>query len=186
MIGTAISEALPMGLQMPIARELSGRGRYNPPREMHSVRLRDLVRWTGRGDLEPSQLTLLSGRRDDPDVDVFYSGSLNLLKQPAVSIVGTREVSDEGWRRAQRLARELASAKVLVVRGLAKGVDTAALTGAIDAGGSTAAVIGTPLNKAYPVENADLQTAIYQDHLLLSPFRSASACSPRTSRNETG
>jgi predicted phosphoribosyltransferase len=56
---------------------------------------------------------------------------------PAVSIVGTREVSDEGRARARRLAKELATAGIVVVSGLARGIDTAAHMGAIEAGGRT-------------------------------------------------
>jgi DNA processing protein len=58
----------------------------------------------------------------------------------------------------------------VVVSGLAKGIDTAALTGAIEAGGRVIAVIGTPLDKASPIENAELQQEIYRNHLLVSPF----------------
>jgi DNA processing protein len=55
--------------------------------------------------------------------------------------------------------------------GLARGVDTSALTSAMEAGGRVVAVIGTPLSKAYPAENACLQTEIYSRHLLISPFQ---------------
>jgi DNA processing protein len=102
---------------------------------------------------------------------VFYAGELDLLDAPTVSIVGTREVSEAGWKRASQLARELAKSGITVVSGLAKGVDTAALTSAISNGGSVAAVIGTPLDKAYPAENAELQQQIYTHHLLMSPFK---------------
>ena len=68
-------------------------------------------------------------------------------------------MSDDGAARARRVARELVAAGVVVVSGLAKGVDTAALTSAIESGGSVVAVIGTPLDKAYPAENARLQEA---------------------------
>ena len=152
-------------------REDGGKkSRYHSPRDIGSQNLRELVEYTGRGALDERQFVLLSGRRDAPDVDVFYAGRLELLKKPAVSIVGTREVTEEGRQRARRLARELARAGVLVVSGLARGVDTAAHLGAIEEGGNTIAVIGTPLDKAYPIENAELQEKIYQDHLLLSPF----------------
>ena len=82
---------------------------------------------------------------------VYYAGDLSLLKAPAVSIVGTREVSPEGALRARRLSRELVAQGVVVVSGLAKGVDVNAHTSAIEHGGKTVAVIGTPINKAYPV-----------------------------------
>jgi DNA processing protein len=56
--------------------------------------------------------------------------------------------------------------------GLAKGIDTEALTAAIEAGGRVVAVIGTPVDKAYPAENKRLQERIYHDHLLISQFPS--------------
>jgi DNA processing protein len=146
------------------------RRRYRPPHNVKTKSLRDLVEFCGRGALEEKQFTLLSGRRDDPNLDVFYAGELDLLKRPAVSIVGTRDVTEDGRQRARRLARELTQAGVVVVSGLARGIDTAAHLTAIEHGGFTAAVIGTPLDKAYPAENAELQETVYRDHLLLSPF----------------
>jgi DNA processing protein len=110
------------------------------------------------------------GVADEADVRVFYSGDIALLSRKCVSIVGTREVSEAGWLRAARLARELESSGITVVSGLAKGVDTAALTTAMKSGGHVAAVIGTPLSKAYPAENAHLQEEIWRHHLLVTPF----------------
>jgi len=109
---------------------------------------------------------------DDTGDDALlqFSGDLDLLQDPAVSIVGTREVSPEGRRRAEKLARELARAGVVVVSGLARGVDTAAHKAAIEARGRTVAVIGTPIDKAYPAENSALQEQIFREHLLISPF----------------
>jgi DNA processing protein len=154
------------------------RGRYTAPLNMQSRGLRELIAWSGRGALEDAQLTLLAGRRDDPDINVFLAGDAELLRSPCVSIVGTREASDEGWSRARRLARELATKGVVVVSGLARGIDTAALTGAIEAGGQVIAVIGTPIDKAYPAENAELQQEIYRKHLLVSPFPSGERVFP--------
>jgi DNA processing protein len=79
-------------------------------------------------------------------------------------------VSDAGAARARKLAKGLAQAGVAVVSGLAEGVDTVALTEAMRVGGRVAAVIGTPIDKAYPAENAALQEAIYREHLLISQF----------------
>jgi DNA processing protein len=143
---------------------------YAAPSNVQTRRLRELLAWSGRGTIDDAQLTLLAGRREDPDVDLFMSGDVELLRQSAVSVVGTREATEEGWQRAHRLSRELTEHGVVVVSGLAKGIDTAALTGAIDAGGRVVAVIGTPINQAYPIENAVLQEKIYKDYLLISQF----------------
>jgi len=97
-------------------------------------------------------------------------GDSTLPRKKCVAIVGTREVSVEGRARARRLGRELAMAGVVVVSGLARGVDTEALSAAIEAGGSVIAVIGTPIDRAYPAENKLLQEQIYRDHLLVSQF----------------
>jgi DNA protecting protein DprA len=147
------------------------RGTYVPPTEVHSYALPDLLVRIGRGALEERQLDFLKGASPRREATVFYAGDLDLLDAPTVSIVGTREVSDAGWRRASQLARDLVQAGITVVSGLAKGVDTAALTSAISNGGRVAAVIGTPLDKAYPAENAYLQQDIYGRHLLMTPFK---------------
>jgi DNA processing protein len=143
--------------------------RYRPPADVASIRLQELLQKTRRQALEDRQLDLLGS--EGSLARVYYSGRIDLLDRASVSIVGTREVSDEGVARARRLARELAAAGIVVVSGLARGVDTVALANAIDSGGDVVAVIGTPLDKAYPIENAQLQRTIYADHLLLTPFR---------------
>jgi DNA processing protein len=102
--------------------------------------------------------------------DLFCAGDAALLHGPAIAVVGSREASNEGLRRAHQLARELVGARVVVVSGLARGIDTEALRTAIELGGRVAAVIGTPLDRCTPVSNARLQEAIYTDHLLVSPF----------------
>ena len=109
---------------------------------------------------------------------VWYAGDAALLERPCVAIVGTRKASSEGRAWARRLSRELAEQGVVVVSGLAKGIDTEALTGAISAGGVVVAVIGTPLDRAYPAENATLQEKIAAEHLLISQFASGSRTFP--------
>ncbi|GBQ91530.1 putative DNA processing protein DprA [Acetobacter nitrogenifigens DSM 23921 = NBRC 105050] len=151
--------------------------RYSPPDTPHEVDLLSLVERTKRPFKNDRQIDFLrpTGASKNAGVNVFYAGELSVLNFPCVSIVGTREVSEGGFLRAHRLARQLAEAGVTVVSGLARGVDTAALTGAIKHKGRVAAVIGTPLAKAYPAENACLQEHIWQDHLLLSPFAEGEA-----------
>jgi DNA processing protein len=102
----------------------------------------------------------------------YYRGDIGLLESPSISIVGARKASDDGLRRAAKLARVLVETGITIVSGLAAGVDTAAMTAAIQAGGRTVGVIGTPINESYPKENRDLQETVALDHLLLSqvPF----------------
>jgi DNA processing protein len=97
-------------------------------------------------------------------------GELPLVDRPRIAIVGARKASTEGRRRAAQLARDCARAGVVVISGLAEGIDYAAHTAAIDHGGKTIAVVGTPLDKAYPAKHAALQCKIYREHLLISPF----------------
>jgi DNA processing protein len=99
---------------------------------------------------------------------LYYQGSWELTERRCVAVVGTRKPTDDGVERAARLARELVKREFTVVSGLATGIDTAAHTAAIDAKGSTIAVIGTPLGTYYPKENRGLQDQIARDFLLIS------------------
>jgi len=103
---------------------------------------------------------------------LYYQGLLDLLSAKSVAVVGTRRPTEAGIRRAQKLVRLLVAQDLSVMSGLAQGIDTAAHTAAIEAGGRTIAVIGTPLHTAYPRENLLLQREIAQNHLLISqvPF----------------
>ena len=102
---------------------------------------------------------------------LYVSGDVSLLAGTRrVAVVGTRGASKEGLARARRLARELAQAGIVIVSGLAEGIDTAAHTAAIEAGGRTIAVIGTPLDRYYPPENRTLQDMIAREHLVVSQF----------------
>jgi hypothetical protein len=87
-----------------------------------------------------------------------------------VSIVGSRKASPEGLRRASKLAGLLAGRGIVIVSGLAEGIDTAAHTAAIHRGGRTIAVLGTPLDQVFPRQNAALQDQIMRDHLAVSQF----------------
>ena len=120
--------------QSPDGSQCLATGRYSPPDEQHQYLLSDLLQRVGRAALDPKQCEMLRSGGDG-NVKIYYSGHLDLLDAPAVSIVGTREVSEPGRKRAYQLARSLSAAGVTVVSGLAKGVDTAALTGVVDNGG---------------------------------------------------
>lgn len=107
---------------------------------------------------------------------LYLAGDEALLHGTSrVSVIGSRAASDAGKNRAARLARELVNANVVIMSGLAKGIDHVAHTTAIGEGGRTIAVIGTPLDRAYPKEHADLQAQIARDHLLVSQFPAGAA-----------
>jgi DNA processing protein len=158
---------------MPAAGKTVQR-RYRPPAPdaVKLVPTASLV--AGARSFAPAQQARLPGVDDS----VFCVGDLELAKRKSVAIVGSRKVSDAGVKRARQLARDLAKHGIVVVSGLAYGVDINAHTSAIENGGKTIAVIGTPVDKAYPVAHAEWQERIYRDHLLISPFAVGSPTYP--------
>ncbi|GLX90821.1 hypothetical protein Pfra02_33890 [Pseudomonas fragi] len=121
---------------------------------------------------------------DHPVEILYYQGNWELVETPSVAIVGTREPSEEGALNAGRIAHSLSKAGFTIVSGLAKGIDTAAHTAAIAAGGNTIAVIGTPLTDCYPKENRNLQDEIAKRFLVISqvPFLRYKTQNFRTNR----
>lgn len=109
-----------------------------------------------------------------PTKTLDCTGDLSLLHRRCIAIVGSRRVTEEGYRRARKIGWQLAKAGIVVVSGLAEGVDTAALDAAMEAGGRVIGVIGTPLERVYPAFNQQLQETIGRDHLLISEFRAGS------------
>lgn len=163
--------------------------RYTPPADVVAVPFSDLLAAGGRDALEPKQMDFLRTvtKSDGERGRVYTAGNIALLDGPCIAVIGARKVSDVGRLRARQLGRQLAEAGVVVISGLAEGVDTAALSGAIDAGGSVAAVIGTPIDEAYPAKNKVLQEKIYRHHLLISQFASGERVYPSNfpARNRT-
>jgi DNA processing protein len=99
---------------------------------------------------------------------LYFAGTWELAEGPAVSVVGTRNPSPEGLKRAQKVARMLVQAGWTVVSGLAAGIDRAAHEGALAEGGRTIAVLGTPLSESYPRQNVDLQRRLSREQLVIS------------------
>jgi DNA processing protein len=99
---------------------------------------------------------------------LWTEGNLDLLDRPCVAIVGTRRATAYAERVARELGRVLALDGATVVSGLARGVDACAHRGALDAGGATAAVLGTGLDVVFPRAHAQLQRTIGERGLLLS------------------
>lgn len=133
----------------------------------------EIERWTADGTrlltiLDGEYPSRLRGIHQAPPV-VFTRGQL-VVDDRAVSVVGSRKASDQGLDIATRVARELVADGVTVMAGLALGIDTAAHTGALEAGGRTVAVIGTGITQTYPAANRALHAQIAERGLLLSQF----------------
>ena len=101
---------------------------------------------------------------------LFMRGELVEADRQAAAIVGTRYPSNYGRQIAERLGRELGQSGVTVVSGLARGADTFAHRGALDAGGRTVAVLGCGLDVYYPPENRKLYDEIAEQGAVLSEF----------------
>jgi DNA processing protein len=101
---------------------------------------------------------------------LFARGNLGLLGQAGVAVVGCRAASAYGLDVAEQLGGAVARAGGCIISGLARGIDTAAHAAALDAGGSTIAVLGCGVDVYYPHENMQLQDRIARGGLLLSEF----------------
>ena len=115
----------------------------------------------------------------DPPLLLYARGDLGLLGELAVGIVGTRRPTAYGKAMAERLATDLAARGLVIVSGMARGVDSAAHQGALKTGGKTIAVLGTGMDVPYPAENKKLHAEIGEKGLLLSEFPLGSFPAPQ-------
>lgn len=107
---------------------------------------------------------------DDPPKRLYCDGDLMLLDSRCIAVVGSRKCTPYGANVARKLGRRAAECGVTLVSGMAGGIDSAALWGAIDAGGSVIAVLGTGLDICYPRDNQRLMEQIRRSGLLLTEF----------------
>jgi DNA processing protein len=127
------------------------------------------IRWVARSDSHfPTRLRSIH----DPPPGLFVRGTreLGLLDQIGVAIVGARSCSDYGAHVARSFAEALGRSGVVVVSGLARGVDGWAHRGALDAGGDTIAVLGCGIDRDYPRANAALASRIVESGLIVSEY----------------
>jgi DNA processing protein len=108
----------------------------------------------------------------DPPKRLYLRGTAgaDLLSRPAVAIVGARACSPYGAQVARMLGRELAAAGVVVVSGLARGVDGDAHRGALESTGNTVAVLGCGIDRDYPAAHAGLARSIAERSLIVSEY----------------
>ena len=126
------------------------------------------IRVVGRDEADyPSRLRQIF----DPPPVLYVRGRLEAADdERSVAVVGSRAATPAGRTLARAMSRDLAAAGATVVSGLARGVDTAAHLGALDAGGRTVAVLGSGIDRIYPAENAALARAIEARGAIVSEF----------------
>lgn len=144
----------------------------------------------GIGGVQPESLLgpLNQFERRNAPKYLYLAGDSALIESGRrVSIVGSRRATSEDLDLARRVTEAVVSAGITAVSGLAEGIDTIAHRTAIELGGRTVAVIGTPLSRAYPTSNAGLQDEIADSHLVVSQFPERAATQPRNfaMRNRT-
>jgi DNA processing protein len=169
----------PRSLMNLKARDLAGLGL---PRDLAEVLVsreaadRVEAEWSRAGglgiriiDIEDPVYPRLLLETSDPPLVLYLRGDQWSPHSPHVAVVGVRRASPYGLDCAEHLASELAARGVIVVSGLARGIDTAAHRGALEAG-STVAVLGTGADRIYPRENRRLAETIVGKGALLSEF----------------
>lgn len=116
----------------------------------------------------------------DPPAVLWVRGDTALLNQPGIAVVGTRHPSPYGAGMAEMLSRDLARRGVVILSGMARGVDTAAHKGALDAGGKTVAVWGTGIDVVYPKENKRLaEQIVSQGGTIVSEYATGTFPAPQ-------
>jgi len=114
----------------------------------------------------------------DPPLLLYVRGDVRVLSEHALAMVGTRRPTAYGSAVARRLARELAERRLVIVSGLARGIDSACHRGALDAKGKTVAVLGSGLDVIYPRENKGLAEQAAECGALISEFPLGTAPMP--------
>src|SRR3984885_9894340 len=149
----SLTELESLNFPAPSAQFLfSGKARIDAEQELERVRQQGAAILTYEDADYPDRLREIF----DPPPVLWALGDVKLLARPAIAVVGTRHPTPYGTGMAEVLARDLASHRIVILSGMARGVDTAAHRGALAAGGSTVAVWGTGVDVIYPKENKSL------------------------------
>ena len=158
-VGTVVAQALRVPLDgLPAQLEKTLQWLSLRP-ETHSV--------IGLGDPNYPALLLETA---DPPLLLYALGSLEHIRKPSLAVVGSRNPTQQGLQNARAFAEHLSQSGLIVVSGLALGVDTAAHEGALAGPTGTIAVVGTGLDQVYPRRNAQLAQRIAENGLMLSEF----------------
>jgi len=106
----------------------------------------------------------------EPPALLYLRGNLDCLQKPSVAIIGSRAATSYGKRISSMLAGQLAHAGIVVVSGLAMGIDGHAHSGSLEAGGGTVAVLGCGVDVVYPRSHAGLYEQVKERGLLVSEY----------------
>jgi DNA processing protein len=115
----------------------------------------------------------------DPPILLYVRGDVTCLSYSSIAIVGSRRATPYGINAAEKLARDLAQRGLTICSGLARGIDSAAHRGALEAGGKTIAVLGSGLNYIYPRENKKMAQQIEKNGCVISEFPLGTSPSPQ-------
>lgn len=108
---------------------------------------------------------------DNSPICLYCLGNKEILKQKSIAIIGSRECSDYGKTMSQAFSYLMAKNNVAVISGLAKGIDSSAHIGAMQANGTTIAVIGTGIDLVYPKENKEvIENIVKNNGLIISEY----------------
>ena len=165
----SLTELEALNFPAPSAQFLfSGKARVEAEQELQRVREQRGTVLTYEDEDYPERLREIF----DPPPVLWTLGDVRLLARPAIAIVGTRHPTPYGTGMAEVLARDLASRRLVVLSGMARGIDTAAHRGALAASGSTVAVWGTGIDVIYPKENKALaENILVAGGAIISEYR---------------
>jgi len=149
-----------------IAAQAGPAGRASTRRALQAIRHAGAVALTQDDPLYPEPFRVVT----EPPYLLFASGRLEYLRAPAVAIVGTRTPTPCGRDAATRFAAGLARSGYAVVSGMARGIDSAAHTGALEGGGPTIGILGHGIDVVYPPESRALFAGVRERGLLVSEF----------------
>jgi DNA processing protein len=165
----SLTELEALNFPAPSAQFLfSGKARVEAEQELQRVREQRGAILVYEDEDYPERLREIF----DPPPVLWTLGDVRLLARPAIAIVGTRQPTPYGTGMAEVLARDLASRRLVVLSGMARGIDTAAHRGALAANGSTVAVWGTGIDVIYPKENKALaENILVAGGAIISEYR---------------
>jgi DNA processing protein len=165
----SLTELESLNFPAPAAQFLfTGKARTEAEREVVRVSEQKGAILTYADEDYPEQLREIF----DPPPVLWVLGNVKLLARPSIAIVGTRHPTPYGTGMAEVLARDLASHRMVILSGMARGIDTAAHRGALAAGGSTVAIWGTGVDVIYPKENKSLaENILVSGGAIVSEYR---------------